>query len=77
MPVTLIKIPVRCPECGLRREWGFNAAEIAQALLDSRPMRLYASCHDIVWFAGLDEVADIRELIHQEAHKVGRLNPKN
>ena len=44
---------------------GFNAAEVADALLKSTPIRLYASCHNIPWYASASEVDQIREYFYK------------
>jgi hypothetical protein len=44
---------------------GFNADEVADALLNSRLIYLYASCHNIPWFASATEVHQIREYFYK------------
>jgi hypothetical protein len=44
---------------------GLNTAEVADALLNSKPIRLYASCHNIPWFASALEVHRIREYFYK------------
>jgi hypothetical protein len=67
MTIPLIRFPVTCPICGSIVVTVFNAAEVADALLKSTPIRLYASCHDIPWDASISEVQQIREYVYQAA----------
>ena len=65
MTIPLIRFPVTCPICGSIVVTGFNAAEVADALLKSTPIRLYASCHNIPWYASASEVDQIREYFYK------------
>jgi hypothetical protein len=38
---------------------------VADALLKSTPIRLYASCHNIPWYASASEVDQIREYFYK------------
>lgn len=63
MAIPIIRLPVTCPVCGSIAVTGFNAAELTDAVLNSRPVRLYASCHKFPWYANDPEVQQIRESI--------------
>lgn len=65
MTIPLIRLPVICPICQSRVVTAFNAAEVVEALIDSKPVRLYASCHDTSWFADESEVQQIRQYIYK------------
>jgi hypothetical protein len=56
-----VKFPVICPKC---RQESLSALPIgvaAAALISGRPVRLYASCHDVYWDAHHSEIEQIRE----------------
>ena len=65
MTIPLIRFPVTCPICGSIDVMEYSVAEMADALLNSRPIRLYASCHKIAWFASVPEVHQIREYFYK------------
>ena len=65
MTILLIRFPVTCPICGSIDVMGLNTAEVADALLNSKPIRLYASCHNIPLFASALEVHRIREYFYK------------
>ncbi len=67
MTIPLIRIPIVCPVCNSTVVTGFNAAEMADALLNSKPVRLYAGCHDISWYANDWEVEKIRAYMYESA----------
>jgi hypothetical protein len=67
LAIQLIRLPVTCPICGSTVVEVFNAAEVADALLKSTPIRLYVSCHDIPWDASASEVQQIREYFYKAA----------
>lgn len=65
MAIPIIRLPVTCPICQSEVVTAFNAAEMVEALLNSKPPRLYASCHDTSWFASESEVQRIRQCIYK------------
>lgn len=65
MSILIIRIPVTCPVCDSTVTTAFNAAEMLDALLNSRPVRLYAGCHNIAWYANDWEVQKIREYFYE------------
>jgi hypothetical protein len=74
MAIPLIQLVVTCPTCGSKQTTGFNATEIAHALLRSNPVRLYAKCHNISWIASGSEVQAIREHIYKASMESERKN---
>lgn len=74
MTIPLIRFVVTCPTCGAKQSAAFNAAELADALISSKPIRLYASCHDISWNASEPEVQAIRDHIYKAAIESERGN---
>jgi hypothetical protein len=65
MTLPLIRFPVTCPICGSIDVMGFNAVEVVDALLNSKSIYLYASCHNIPWLASATEVHRIREYFYE------------
>lgn len=61
MAIRLIRLLVTCPTCGVQNRRRFNVSDIADALHESKPVRLYAGCHDAVWYASDSEVQAIRD----------------
>jgi hypothetical protein len=59
----MIRFPVACPSC--RREWllDYRLAALADAILNSRSIRLTTPCHGAIWNAGDSEVEQIRETL--------------
>jgi hypothetical protein len=58
-----IRFPVVCPACKQELLMEFNVADVAGALLDGSPLRLYATCHDQSWNATDVEVQQAREYL--------------
>jgi hypothetical protein len=57
----VVRFPVICPKC---RQEVLTAVPIgiaAAALISGRPIRLYASCHDVYWDAHSIEIEQLRE----------------
>ncbi len=65
MAIVTVRVPVTCPVCDSTVITQFNAAEMLGALLNSTPVRLYAACHDMSWYANDWEVQKIREFFYQ------------
>lgn len=65
MAIPIVQLPVTCPVCGSTVITGFNAADMMDALLNSKPVRLYARCHNIPWYANDWEVQEIREYFYK------------
>jgi hypothetical protein len=61
MRIQWMKFPVTCPTCGQEFLSALRVAEVNLALRRSRPLELYASCHDQRWSATDYEVQQIRQ----------------
>jgi hypothetical protein len=57
----VIRSPVTCPKCRQEVLATLPLGIVAAALISGRPIRLYASCHDMYWDAHHTEIAQIRE----------------
>jgi hypothetical protein len=55
-----VSFPIRCPVCGGEVITQYRAADLVGALINGRPIHLYAACHDQSWVAGYIEVQQIR-----------------
>jgi hypothetical protein len=55
-----IRFPISCPVCRKETIAEYRTADIVGALINSRPIRLYAQCHDRSWIASYIEVQQIR-----------------
>jgi hypothetical protein len=73
MEVTLLRVPVVCPECENEVLAEFPIAPIAKALTYGRSIRLIAPCHDKAWVASELEREQLRQYL--EAAKNGRAQP--
>ena len=58
-----VRFPVTCPNCGQKLLTEFRCTDVAAALFNGRPIRLYASCHDELWTASELEMEQIREYL--------------
>lgn len=56
----LVRFPVTCPACGREALAEFRRTDVAAALVNDRPIRLYAGCCDESWTAGYIEMQQIR-----------------
>jgi hypothetical protein len=56
-----VRFPVICPECRHEVLVALPLAQVAGALIDHQPIRLYSSCHEIHWDASPIEVEQLRE----------------
>lgn len=56
----LVRFPVSCPTCGKEALAEYRQADILGALVNDRPIRLYAPCCDANWTAGYIEMQQIR-----------------
>jgi hypothetical protein len=56
-----VKFPVICPKCRQESLSELPIGVAAAALISGRPLRLYASCHDVYWDAHHSEIEQIRE----------------
>jgi len=57
----VIRFPVTCPKCRQEVLTTLPLGIAAAALISDRPIRLYASCHDVYWDAHHTEIEQIRE----------------
>jgi hypothetical protein len=56
----LVRFPVGCPTCGKEALAEYRHADVLGALVNDRPIRLYAPCCDASWTAGYIEMQQIR-----------------
>jgi hypothetical protein len=56
----LVQFPVSCPICSQEVRAEYRRADVVGALLNDRPIRLYAPCCDKSWTAGYVEMLKIR-----------------
>jgi hypothetical protein len=73
MEVQMMKFSVKCPECGSEVPAALPVGELADELVNRRPIRLYAVCHEKSWYASDAEVQQLREQLSalSTAHKGG------
>jgi hypothetical protein len=57
----VVRFPVICPKCGQEVLTAVPIGIAAAALISGRPVRLYASCHDVYWDAHATEIEQLRE----------------
>ena len=57
----VIRFPITCPKCRQEVLATLPLGIVAAALISGRPLRLYASCHDVYWDAHHTEIEQIRE----------------
>ena len=62
-PEPTIRFPVVCPRCGNEALGEYAVIDVAAALLSSKPLRLFAPCHNLRWEAGPLEIEQIREYL--------------
>jgi hypothetical protein len=55
-----IRFPISCPVCRKEVIAEYRTADLVGALINGRPIRLYAPCHDKSWAASYVEVQQIR-----------------
>jgi len=58
-----VSFPVSCPVCGNKLVAQYRPVDIVGALINGRPIHLYAACHDKSWIAGYVEVQQIRSYL--------------
>jgi hypothetical protein len=58
-----VRFPVSCPVCRREALAEYRYADLLGALINHRPIRLYAACHDTSWAASYVEVQQIRSRI--------------
>jgi hypothetical protein len=58
-----VRFPVNCPVCRREALAEYRYADLLGALINHRPIRLYAACHDTSWAASYVEVQQIRSRI--------------
>jgi hypothetical protein len=63
MEITLLRIPVACPECAKEVLAEFSMAGIAESLSTGLSIRLFAPCHDKVWLASDVEREQFRQYL--------------
>jgi len=73
MEVTLLRVPVACPDCKKEALAEFPMVWIGKALAYGRSIRLFAPCHDKVWVASELEREQLRQYL--EAAKKGYAKP--
>jgi len=76
MRIQWMKFPVTCPTCGQEFLSALRVAEVNLALRMSRPLELYASCHDQRWSATDYEVQQIRQYADAVQFAGLRLEPR-
>jgi hypothetical protein len=55
-----VRFPVSCPVCRRESIAEYRHADLIGALINHRPIRLYAPCHDTSWAASYVEIQRIR-----------------
>jgi hypothetical protein len=55
-----VSFPIRCPVCGQEVVTQYRAVDIVGAIINGRPIHLFAACHEQSWIAGYVEVQQIR-----------------
>jgi hypothetical protein len=55
-----VRVPVSCPVCRQESAAEYRRADLMGALINHRPIRLYAPCHDTSWAASYVEIQRIR-----------------
>jgi len=66
----LVRFPVSCPICRKEVLAEYRRADVVGALLNERPIRLYAPCCEKSWTAGYIEMQQIRAYF--DAHRLER-----
>jgi hypothetical protein len=56
----LVRFPVSCPTCRKEVLAEYRQADVVGALVNDRPIRLYAPCCDMSWTASYIEMQQIR-----------------
>ncbi|MGD0504952.1 MAG: hypothetical protein ABSD02_19620 [Steroidobacteraceae bacterium] len=56
----LVRFPVTCPICRKQVIVEYRRPDVVGALLNDRPIRLYAPCCEKTWTAGYIEMQQIR-----------------
>jgi hypothetical protein len=56
----LVRFPVSCPTCRKEVLAEYRQADVVGALVNDRPIQLYAPCCDASWTAGYIEMQQIR-----------------
>ena len=68
----LVRFPVSCPICRKEVLAEYRRADVVGALLNDRPIRLYAPCCAKSWTASYIEMQQIRAYF--DAHRLDRLD---
>jgi len=55
-----VSLPIRCPVCGEQVITQYRTVDIVGAVINGRPIHLYAACHDRSWIASYIEIQQIR-----------------
>ena len=55
-----VSFAIRCPVCGQEALAQYRTVDVVGALINGRPIHLYAACHDRSWTASYVEVQQIR-----------------
>lgn len=55
-----VRFPVSCPVCRKEVIAEYRPVDIVGALINGRPIHLYAACHDRSWIASYIEIQQIR-----------------
>lgn len=58
-----VSFPISCPVCGNKLIAQYRPVDIVGALINGRPIHLYAACHDKSWIASYVEVQQIRSYL--------------
>jgi hypothetical protein len=58
-----VSFPVSCPVCGTKQVAQYRSIDIVGALINGRPIHLYAACHDKSWIASYVETQQIRSFL--------------
>jgi hypothetical protein len=59
----VMRFPIKCPVCGTELISYFRTNQLATALREGRPVRLFAICHDQTWHASAVELEQMREYL--------------
>ena len=61
MESPVIRVAVKCPQCGAESIAELQIAKVAEALILESPIRVHAPCHNEWWSATYSERKQIRD----------------
>jgi len=73
MEVQMMKFSVKCPQCGNEVLAALPVGELADELVNRKPIRLYSVCHDTSWYASAAEIQQLHDQLSalSRPHKGG------